>query len=379
MTSNIAGILTVSLAAVTANYRQLAARAPGSQIAAAVKADAYGLGLAQVAPALARAGCSFFYVAHIEEGLSLRQLLPQAEIAVLHGIPAKDVALARQHRLLPVLCSWPDILAWQHQAGETSAACPVIIHLDTGMNRLGLSAAETAQLAERSEVLSGLEVKFWLSHLACADEPQHPFNVEQLAELTRRIKKLPSAPVSFANSSGIFLGSRYHFEQVRPGCALYGINPIVPNPNPMQAVARLEAPVIQLRTLQPGEAVGYSVSWHSKRLGKVAVLPVGYADGFLRSLGNRGQVFFGTRAAPIVGRVSMDLITVDVTDVPDQDCQPGAYAELFGREQGVDAVAAAAGTIGYEILTGLGSRYRRVYEEDDVGHQSVRAARTHPD
>ena len=255
MISNIAGVLTVSLAAVTANYRQLSTYAPRSQVAAAVKADAYGLGLAQVAPALARAGCSFFYVAHIEEGLSLRQLLPQAEIAVLHGIPAKDVALARQHRLLPVLCSWPEILAWHHQAGETSVACPVIIHLDTGMNRLGLSAAETAQLAERSEILSGLEVKFWLSHLACADEPQHPFNAEQLAELTRRIKTLPSAPVSFANSSGIFLGSRYHFKQVRPGCALYGINPIPPNPNPMQAVARLEAPVIQLRTLQPGSRV----------------------------------------------------------------------------------------------------------------------------
>ncbi len=378
MTSSIAGILTVSLASVAANYRQLAARAPRSLTAATVKADAYGLGMAQVAPALARAGCDFFYVAHLDEGLALRRLLPGATIAVLHGIPATEAALALQHRLLPVLCSWPDLLAWHQCAKQSAAAHPVIVHLDTGMNRLGLSAAETAQLAAQPDTLAGLNVQFWLSHLACADEPQHPLNNQQLVELTRRLQTLPQAPVSFANSSGIFLGANYHFNQVRPGCALYGINPTPALLNPMQPVARLVAPVIQLRMLQPGEAVGYSASWRSKRLGKLAVLPVGYADGFLRALGNRGQVFFGTQAAPIVGRVSMDLITVDVTDVADESCQPGAMAELFGRQQAVDAVAAAAGTIGYEILTGLGPRYRRVYEDDDAGLQSIRAAGTHP-
>lgn len=378
MTNNIAGVLAVSLSALAANYRQLAARAARSQTAAAVKADAYGLGMTEVAPALARAGCSFFYVAHVDEGLALRRLLPQAEIAVLHGIAAQDAALVRQHRLLPVIGSWPDLLAWHQQARQNSSLCPVIIHLDTGMNRLGLSTVETALLAAQPETLEGLDVRFWLSHLACADEPDHPLNEQQRAELTRRLHTLPKAPVSFANSSGIFLGAPYHFDQVRPGCALYGINPTPHMANPMQPVARLRAPVIQLRTLQPGEAVGYSATWRSKRLGKLAVLPVGYADGFLRALGNRGQVFFGTRAAPIVGRVSMDLITVDVTDVPEADCQPGAYAELFGRQQDVDAVAAAAGTIGYEILTSLGSRYRRVYEDEDVVNQSVRAAGTHP-
>lgn len=363
MTHSTVGTLTVDCAAVAANYRALSARVGKAQTAAAVKADAYGLGMAQVAPALAAAGCDFFYVAHLEEALALRKLLPRATIAVLHGISAAEQPLTSEHRLLPVLCSLADIQAWQTRAKTLGQPLPVIIHLDTGMNRLGLPEAERKYLAETPTWLDGLVVRFWMSHLACADAPNHALNAQQLSALRAALANLPKAPMSFANSSGIFLGTAYHFDQVRPGCALYGINPTPEQPNPMQAVASLTAPVIQLRPLLPDATVGYGASWRSKRQGRLAVLPVGYADGFPRALSSRGTVYFGDHAAPIVGRVSMDLITVDVTDVPESLCQHGMAAELFGKHQGVDAVATAANTIGYEILTNLGQRYRRIYTD----------------
>ncbi len=361
MNHSIAGTLTIALSAVVANYKLLADRAYPAQTAAAVKANAYGLGMAQIAPMLAKAGCSFFYVAHLDEALTLRQMLPDAAIAVLHGIPASEQALALRHNLIPVLCDMPAIHTWQDIAFKTEKQLPVIVHLDTGMNRLGLSGADMTELVQNPGWLAGLTIRYWQSHLACADDADHAMNATQLERLQAALNQLPKAPVSFANSSGIFLGPDYHFDQVRPGCALYGINPTPAKLNPMHAVASLTAPVLQLRPLLPEASVGYGARWRSKRAGRLAVLPVGYADGFLRSLSNRGVVYFGTHGAPVVGRVSMDLITVDVTDVPEELCQPGMVAELFGKQQDVDAVATAAGTIGYEILTNLGARYRRVY------------------
>lgn len=358
--------LTIDLRAVVENYRLLAARAIDSQIAATIKADAYGLGITQLAPVLAAAGCAFFYVAHLAEGISLRESLNQQgvapPIAVLHGIAVQDHAVAAAYQLLPVLCDLGAVEAWRRIAAQQNKKLPVIIHLDTGMNRLGLAPADVAALAAQSDSLAGLDVRYWLSHLACADKPEHPLNQQQLSLFKAQLRGLPPAPATMANSGGIFLGSEYHFQQVRPGCALYGINPTPLVGNPMRPVVRLTAPVLQLRQIGAGESVGYGASWRSKRLGKLAVLPVGYADGWLRSLSNRGHVFFGAHAAPIAGRVSMDLLTVDVTDVPDHLCAPGMPAELIGAQQDVDAVASAAGTIGYEILTSLGARYRRVYE-----------------
>jgi len=418
MNDNTVGTLTISLSALAANYRALAAIAPQSQTAAAVKADAYGLGMAQIAPALAAAGCRFFYVAHMAEGIALRRTVPQATIAVLHGIAGSDSDIALKYNLIPVLCDLEAIRDWSVLAEHLGQKLPVIIHLDTGMNRLGLPYNEIMQLTAHPEWLVGLEILFWLSHLACADEvvrldsppleggagggvgrsqnddggfrnstgyspifpeqllrkqplplPQgegsispHPMNHEQLVTLHGYLENLPAAPVSLANSSGIFLGEDYHFDQTRPGAGLYGLNPTPDKPNPMQPVIQLKAPVLRLTPINEGSSVGYSASWHSKRLGKLAVLPVGYADGIFRTLGNRGMVHFGVHAAPIVGRVSMDLITVDVTDVPEALCQPGCWATLIGAQQDVDTIAAQAGTIGYEVLTNLGARYRRVYE-----------------
>jgi alanine racemase len=363
--------LTISLPAIAANYRQLALRlGTGAQLAAAVKANAYGLGVAAVAPSLAAAGCSFFYVAHLQEAIELRKIFsalpPQVappNIAVLHGIAAADYAVAQQYNVLPVLGDLPAVQAWRQVAAQHNQCLPVLIHLDTGMNRLGLTVAEIDRLAADPALLAGLQVRYWLSHLACADAPDSPMNQQQHALFEAYTARLPAAPRSFANSSGIFLGTAYHYAQARSGCALYGINPTPAVPNPMQPVVQLTAPVLQLRPLAPNTSVGYGASWRSPRVGRLAVLPVGYADGFSRALSNCGTVFFGTYAAPVVGRVSMDLLTVDVTAVPEQLCAVGAMAELIGLHQPVDAVAAAAGTIGYEILTNLGARYHRGYKE----------------
>ncbi|MEJ0062635.1 MAG: alanine racemase [Alphaproteobacteria bacterium] len=357
------GILTIDLAAVAANYRLLAEKAPGKQIAASIKADAYGLGMTRVAPVLAEAGCGFFYVANMAEALPLRAIQPEAKIAVLHGLEAGDWDTVSRNRLIPVLPHLGAIRAWRDAALERQVTAPVIIFLDTGMNRLGLGPDDVAQLLDHPEWLTGLKIEFWLSHLACSDEPENPMNAAQLAALTQYLIKLPAAPLSFANSGGIFLGAQYHFDQVRPGAALYGLNPTPDQPNPMRPVVRLEAPILQVRDVVPGMTAGYGATWRSKRLGKLAVLPVGYADGLMRSLSNRGHVSFGGHLAPVAGRVSMDLVTVDVTGVPEPLRQIGAMGELIGAAREVETVAREAGTIGYEILTSLGSRYKRVYKE----------------
>jgi alanine racemase len=356
-------ILTISCAAIAANYRLLGQQAKGKPVAAAVKANAYGLGIAEVAPTLKAASCNFFYVAHLEEAIQLRGILgTEPQIAVLHGIDASDYSVAIVHRLIPVLNHLGAIQDWHNCASDYEKTFPVIIHLDTGMNRLGLGKDDVDQLAAHPEWLEGLKIIYWLSHLACADEPSHPLNAQQLHLFTQYLIKLPLAPLSLANSSGIFLGQSYHFDQVRPGCALYGINPTPEKTNPMLPVVRLEAPIIQLRDLTPWVSVGYGGNWRSKRLGKTATLPVGYADGFIRSLSNNGLVYCSGHPAPIIGRVSMDLIVIDVTDVPDEHRQLNAMVEIIGAHQDVDTLAKSAGTIGYEILTQLGSRYQRVYE-----------------
>ncbi|MGB4101179.1 MAG: alanine racemase [Alphaproteobacteria bacterium] len=355
--------LTISCPAIAANYRLLAQQVNGKQVAAAVKANAYGLGVAQIAPVLKAAGCTFYYVASLEEATQLRGIVgTEPDIAVLHGIAARDHAIATEHRLIPVLNDLGAIQEWHIHAQQHKLFQPVIIHLDTGMNRLGLSKDDIDELLTHPDWFNGLKILLWLSHLACADDQNNPMNAQQQHLFTKFLIKLPLAPLSFANSSGIFLGSNYHFDQVRPGCALYGINPTPGRINPMQPVVRLEAPILQLRDLTPWVTVGYGASWRSKRLGKAATLPVGYADGFMRSLSNRGLTYCSGHPAPVIGRVSMDLIVIDVTDVPDEHRQPGTMVELIGAHQDVDALAMQADTISYEILTQLGSRYQRVYE-----------------
>jgi alanine racemase len=324
-----------------------------------VKADCYGLGAERIAPALAAAGCRTFIVATLDEGIALRRVLASEVILVLNGpLPGTEGEYAA-HSLVPVLNSLGQITAWSNFAKAGSGAPAAAIHIDTGMNRLGLDEAELDRLAARPEVLAGVRPILTLSHLACADERDNPMNERQRSRFIELATRLPAMPLSLSASGGCFLGRAYHFDLVRPGAALYGLNPTPDRPNPMAQVVRLQGKILQVRDVDSPRTVGYGASHRVTRAGRIATVAVGYADGWLRSLGNRGHGVIGGVTVPLVGRVSMDLTCFDVTAVPPAEAHPGALIDLIGPGQSVDSVAADAGTIGYEILTALGRRHHR--------------------
>jgi alanine racemase len=351
-------ILEINLRAVVANWRRLKRElARNVRMAAVIKADAYGLGVAQVAPVLARAGCDLFFVASLDEGLVLRKVLPNAPIAVLDGLPTGNEDDFVRARLIPVLNDFGQVLRWSKRYPRR----PAILHVDTGMERLGLSHAEVDRLTADSAVVAHLNFAAIMSHLACADEPDHPKNPEQLARFRAALARLPTAPASLASSSAIFLGPAYHFQIVRPGAALFGINPVPGKPNPMRATVALRARILQVRDVDAGATVGYGATHRMGRPSRIATVAVGYADGWLRSASDRGSAAIAGQRVPVVGRISMDLLTLDVTGIAANRAKPGAYVDLLDETYGVDAAAEAARTIGYEILTLLGRRYARVY------------------
>jgi len=356
--------LTIDLGALVANYRLLQRHARPARAGAAVKADAYGIGAGQAAPALLAAGCRQFFVALLSEAIALRPLLPEAELYVLTGPLGGDEAEFARHRLIPILNSMPQIELWSRWCAA-NGALPAALHLDTGMSRLGLAPAELDRLIADPDLLKAFPVPLVMSHLSVSEEPQHPQNAAQLARfrsaLDRLLPMLPTRPtISFANSSGIFLGKDYAFDLVRPGAALYGLNPTPAAPNPMRQVVGLKARILQVRQIDAHQTVGYGAH-RSTRATSLATLGLGYADGVFRALSHVGAAFVGGIRAPFVGRVSMDLITIDVGDVPAHLVQPGAWVEILGEHQSADELAAAAGTNGYEVLTALGSRYQRRY------------------
>ena len=355
-------ILTIDLDAVADNYRHLCAELGAAACAAVVKADAYGLGMARVAPALARAGARTFFVAQLEEATALRAMFPvEVEIYVLNGLGAGPVAEFQAGRVHPVLNSLGEIDAWAAAARAAGRALPAAVHIDTGISRLGLPDDELEALAADRGRLAGIDLRYLVSHLACADRPEHPLNAEQLRRFRAARARLPDAPASLANSSGIFLGADYHLDLARPGVALYGVNPTPGQPNPMRQVVRLQGKILQVREIDASRTVGYGATHRAAGPTRIATVAVGYADGYLRSLSNRGSAWLGDRRVPVVGRVSMDLITLDVTGASAEAARPGAFVDLIGADLSTDEVAEAAGTIGYEILTSLGRRYHRVY------------------
>jgi len=360
--------LTVRLGAVAANYRTYRRLAGPTAVAAVVKADAYGLGAARVAPALADAGCDSFFVARLEEGVALRKLLPRARIFVLDGASPDAVPALLSHRLTPALNSLSEIAAWSAAAGVGQSALDAVIHVDTGMNRLGLSGDELAQLSgEKARRLAGLNLVLVMSHLACSDDPANPLNAAQLSRFRQALAMLPPAPASLAASHGAMLGMEYHFDLVRPGIALYGANPQVREggaggtaPNLMQTTAVLTGRVLQLRRIDSGESVGYGATFRAKRPAMLATVALGYADGFPRALANKGVAVLGGVRVPVVGRVSMDMTILDVTDLPEAP-HVGDQVEVLGDHITLGEVAGLAGTNEYEILTRL-RRVPRVYE-----------------
>ena len=359
----VSAVLDIDLGALVGNWQCLRHRLPaGTLCAGVVKADAYGLGMDRVAPALAAAGCSLFFVAQLDEGAALRQRLPDVEIAVLNGLPHGGAAEFVARRLIPVLNDLGQIASWR----DAGFGRPAILHIDTGMARLGLPPRELARLAAEPALLDGVTLRAVMSHLARADEADHEFNARQLAAFRAARAVLPAAPASLANSSGIFLGADYHFEIARPGAAVYGVNPLPRAPNPMAQVVRLKGKILQTRDVDTGDGVGYGSTHRREGPGRIATVAVGYADGWLRSLSNRGSAAIAGQRVPVVGRISMDLMTIDVTGLDPQAASPGRFAELIGPGHDIDAVAAEAGTIGYEMLTALGRRYHRVYTGEAI-------------
>lgn len=362
-------LLTIDVGAVAANWKRLSTLVGPAEAAAVVKADCYGLGMAQIAPAVFAAGCRSFFVACLDEGIALRRILPGAVIHVLSGPLGGDEAEYAQHNLIPVLNSLSQITGWASFAKKGSGAPAVAIHIDTGMSRLGLSEAELERLAAKPEILAAMRPVLVMSHLACADDSDSPMNARQLTTLRRLASHLPALPQSIAASSGIFLGRGYHLGMVRPGAALYGLNPMPGRPNPMSQVVKLQGKIIQVRDVDSPQTVGYGATHRVEGKRRLAIVAVGYADGWFRSLSNRGHGVIGGIKVPVVGRVSMDLTTFDVTDVPVDAVHPGALMELIGPGQPVDAVADEAGTIGYEVLTALGNRLHRRWIGTEASHQ----------
>jgi alanine racemase len=356
--------LTIDLGALVANWRRLQREVGGAECTAVVKADAYGLGVRNVVPALAGAGCRTFFVAHVDEGIALRPFAPGAIIYILNGLPPRTADLYVAHGLRPVLGSLAEIDEWAATVAATGISGEAALHIETGINRLGLAGEELVEAGRRFRHGGlGFPVSLVMSHFIAADEPESPLNARQIDSFVTLSGCFPGTSRSLSNSSGIFLGQKPHFCAVRPGYALYGGHPTT-GCNPMQAVVTLESEILQLRELRDGETVGYGALWTARGPRKVAVISVGYADGFLRAAsrgeasGPGGEALVGGVVCPFAGRVSMDLIVIDVTHAPADALGRGKPVTLIGGALTVDRVGRNAGTIGYEVLTSLGKRYR---------------------
>jgi alanine racemase len=363
-------VLTIDLDAIRANYRLLRDLAAPAVCAGVMKADAYGLGMAVVAPALAAEGCSVFFTAHVDEGMRLRELLPlDATIYVLHGPPPGVTREFLDYNLIPVLNDPGQVADWRATAQQLGRVLPAAIQFDTGMSRMGLEPQDLQALLDDPALLDGIQPVLAMSHLACADEPAHPVNAMQRAHFAASLAALrarfPGLPGSLANSSAIFLGSDFHHQLARPGAALYGINPQPGSPNPLRQAVSLAARIVQTRTVQAGDIVGYGARYTATGPTRIATISIGYADGWLRAMSGRGFAFIDGQRVPFVGNVSMDSITLDVSGIPEARVAPGQLVELLGAHQSVDEVAAQTGTIGYEVLTRLGSRFHRRYLGQD--------------
>ncbi|MBB4198001.1 alanine racemase [Rhodoblastus sphagnicola] len=367
--AGIGAVLDIDLDAIAANRAKLIEVAGGLDCAAVVKADAYGLGAEAVAAALARAGCDKFFVAHIDEGIALRAAVPTASIFVLHGVvPGAEGAMCA-YGLIPVLSTPAQIEIWRERAARRGKNLPAALHLDTGMARLGLSEHEFYALANDPSNLAGLDLRLVLSHLAAAEEKDNPSNARQREKFEDLRKRLPKIPASLANSSGVFLGRAYHFDLLRPGAALYGIAPRADEPNPLAQVVKLSARVLRVDDLPAKTPVGYNGRYVTPAPSRIATLSLGYADGFCRALGNsRVNAGFAGQKLPIVGNVSMDMITVDASSLPPGRLREGDFVDVIGGDaDSVDRIAQAAGTIGYEILTALGARFQRRHSFSNEG------------
>lgn len=354
-------ILTIDVDAIVDNWRLLDRFAQPATAAAVVKADCYGLGAATIVPRLLAAGCRVFFVAELGEALALKPILgEEAALYVLNGVLPGSEAEYADANIHPVLSSLAQCRAWARLAAAGRELPSAMLQVDTGMSRLGLDVAEQEALAADDDLRLALGLTHILSHLANADEPMHAGNGLQLAAFRAAKGRFPGLHGTLAASAGMVLSPDYHFDLCRPGAALYGIRSGQPLAG-LKPVVDLRVPVAQIRTIAAGASVGYGYTFTASRTMRIATVGAGYADGWRRALAGKGFAFFGDHRLPILGRVSMDSFSVDISAVAAGDIAEGDLIELIGPHQSADEVAAIAGTIGYEILTSLGRRYRRVY------------------
>jgi alanine racemase len=360
------GTVTIDLAAIETNWRTLCREIRTAECGAVVKADAYGLGLEEVAAKLVAAGCKSFFVADLSEARRLRERARDAAIYVLSGFLAEHGTSFIDVAARPVINSTTELAEWDAFVAQQNWRGGAALHVDTGMNRLGIPPDEAAALAPRTQTADH-GITLLMSHLACADTPAHPLNAAQIRTFIEMRSLFRGIPASLANSSGIYLADSAHCDLARPGAALYGVNPTPGRPNPMQRVVELTGRILQIRNVEKGATVGYGATWAAKRASRIAVAAVGYADGLPRAASgdDRAQAAaasIGGKRCAVVGRISMDLVAVDITDLPEGSVHRGDLATFLGDGITIDDLAAAAGTIGYEILTHLGPRCHRIYK-----------------
>jgi alanine racemase len=363
------GTITIDLGQIGLNWKALAALVAPAACGAVVKANAYGLGAERVIAALARAGCSTFFIATPDEAETARRVAPQATLYALDGLVGDAGALFARLGVRPVLSTLDDVVAWSALCRSRGERLAAALHIDTGLNRLGLPVRDVRRLANEPTMRAGIKLDLVMSHLASADNPRDPKNRDQLLAFETLSALFPGVARSLAASDGLMLGGAYHFDLVRPGYALYGGQASQTVPTPVKSAVTVAARILAVADVAPGETVGYAATWRAKRPSRIATIAAGYADGVPRSASaadgqQRGQVMITGHLAPLVGRVSMDLITADVTDLPEGAAMPGEFAKLICEDIPIENAGFAAGTIGYEILTRLGPRFPRLYLDD---------------
>jgi alanine racemase len=354
--------LIIDLDALSSNYRRMQKELRDTECAAVVKADAYGIGAKIIAPVLYKAGAKSFFFANLNEALEVRTEMKEGDFYVFNGLSDAGPDVFIEHGMFPVLNSLSQLQTWHAAANNKGQSLHAMVNLDTGMSRLGLCEKETSQLIHDSSMLDAIDKPVLMTHLCSADDYQSKANPRQLLEFRQTAAKLPSARLSLANSSSTFLGKNYHFDLARPGAALYGLNPTPHTTNPMSPVVEARIKVLQIREIPVGRSVGYGCSYISEKPTRIATIALGYADGYQRVRANPSSIVINGQSAPVIGRVSMDAITVDISAFNEQEVHEGSMVSFIDATHDVDCVAKEAGTIGYEVLTSLGQRYRREYK-----------------
>ena len=355
--------LEINIDSIIHNYQLINNKVGNTECAAVLKADAYGMGASVVAKALDKVGCSTFFVATIDEGIELRACFSKNEnqIAVLSGLLEGSEDIFYSNKLTPVLNDTEQIKKWAIYNKQKKISAPGILHIDTGMNRLGLTINELYDIIKNPTELKELHVECIMSHLACGDQPRDIMNEKQLSVFLNAKKEFPNVKASLANSAGVFLGQSYHLDMVRPGIALYGSGSGSILSKPLKQVIKLYSRILQIRTLSTGASVGYGASYRVSEATRVATVGLGYADGYLRSLSNCSWVFFNGLRLPVIGRISMDYITIDITQIASEKIKTGDFIEIIGDKFTLDDLATVANTVPHELLTRLGTRHHRIY------------------